>query len=44
MFIDDIAADIPLKPTVMVQNGSMVDWDALDRLFTERCVYNKEAA
>jgi len=40
MFIDDHAPDIPLKPAVMTR-GNMVDWDALDKLFTEHKLYEK---
>lgn len=39
MFIDDQARNIPLKPTVMVENSRMVDWDALDQQFKRYSLY-----
>jgi hypothetical protein len=39
IFIDDHASGIPLKPTVMVENGRMVDWGALDIQFKEHGLY-----
>lgn len=31
IYIDDIAAKIPLKPTVMIKNGLMVDWEQVEQ-------------
>ncbi len=39
MHIDDIALHIPLKPCAMI-SGSMVDWDAMDKIFEENGLYS----
>jgi len=31
IYIDDIATGIPLKPTVMIKNGLMVDWEQVEQ-------------
>lgn len=31
IYIDDIAIGIPLKPTVMIQNSLMVDWEQVEQ-------------
>ena len=38
LFIDDQARDTPLKPAVM-SSGNMVDWDALDKIFSDYQIY-----
>lgn len=38
LFIDDQSNGTPLKPCVM-QQGKMVDWDALDKIFQENGMY-----
>lgn len=38
IYIDDCAADIPLKKACMT-NGMMVDWDELDKQFIEYGIY-----
>lgn len=40
IFIDDQSRDVPLKKACMTQ-GMMVDWDALDKIFEEKGLYNK---
>lgn len=41
MYIDDLATDIPLKNCCMTQ-GQMVDWDILDKQFTEQGIYDNQ--
>ena len=38
LFIDDQAKDTPLKLAVM-SSGNMVDWDALDKIFSDYQIY-----
>jgi hypothetical protein len=40
LFIDDSAANTPLKKAVMSE-GMMVDWDELDKQFEANGMYNK---
>jgi hypothetical protein len=39
LFIDDQARNIPLKPTIIVENSKMVDWDKLDEQFKKHGLY-----
>ncbi len=42
VFVDDACAGIPLKPTIIIPNGKMVDWDALDEEFRVNGLYGIE--
>lgn len=41
IFIDDICKGIPLRETIIIKSGKMVDWPALDAQFIERNIYGK---
>lgn len=42
LFIDDICKGTPLKKTVTVRGGKMVDWQGIDTLFAGNGVYEVE--
>ncbi|MEO6135197.1 MAG: hypothetical protein ABIP35_08595 [Ginsengibacter sp.] len=39
VFIDDLSKGIPLKPNIVLSNGKMVDWPAIDKEFIEKNMY-----
>lgn len=39
LFIDDICKGTPLKKTVNIRGGKMVDWQAIDALFARNGLY-----
>ena len=39
VFIDDLCKGIPLRKNIVLLNGEMVDWPAVDKEFTEKNIY-----